>query len=86
MKLREVYVCEDCGLELEVVKECCDEETEGAACGCAPCAITCCDKELAKNSDRPVTRAIHYRAFAQHFVLPSPSRERGWGVRVERRA
>jgi len=50
MKLDEVYVCEDCGLELAVVKECGDEETENATCECTPCAITCCEKELVKKS------------------------------------
>ena len=44
MKAGEVYACESCGLELQVVKTCADEE-EGA-CGCSE-AITCCGKPLA---------------------------------------
>ena len=49
MKMGEVYACEDCGLELEVVRECCGE-AEGSTCDCEPCAITCCGKELTKKS------------------------------------
>jgi len=48
MKLGEVYICEECGLELEVVKECCENGVEQETCKCEPCAITCCDKELIK--------------------------------------
>ena len=48
MKMDEVYVCEDCGMELKVVKECCEDETEQQTCQCEPCVISCCGKELAK--------------------------------------
>jgi hypothetical protein len=45
MKIDEVYVCEDCGLELKVVKEC-DSGAEGAcACGCV---LSCCEKPLTR--------------------------------------
>ena len=37
MKIGQVYVCGDCGLELKVVKECdCDEES----CSCSD--LQCC--------------------------------------------
>ena len=43
MKLGEVYVCEGCGLELQVVKTC--GENEEGACACTE-AIACCGKPL----------------------------------------
>ena len=45
MKLGQVYVCEECGLELEVVKECqeCGEEEE---CTLADCTFQCCGEEM----------------------------------------
>jgi len=43
MKLGEVYVCQGCGLELQVAKTCGDDE-EGA-CACTE-AITCCGRPL----------------------------------------
>jgi len=47
MKLGQVYVCEDCGLELEVVKECKECGTEADTCGCeAPCTFECCGEPL----------------------------------------
>ena len=43
MKVGEVYVCAECGLELEVTKSCADNE-EGA-CGCLE-PVTCCGAPL----------------------------------------
>ncbi len=43
MKAGEVYVCEECGLELQVLKSCADSE-EGA-CACAE-SLTCCGGPL----------------------------------------
>ena len=45
MKLGQVYVCEECGLELEVVKECeeCGEEGE---CTLVECEFKCCGEEM----------------------------------------
>jgi hypothetical protein len=45
MKLGQVYVCEECGLEIKVVKECeeCGEEGE---CTLSDCAFQCCGEEL----------------------------------------
>jgi hypothetical protein len=52
MKKGEVYVCEDCGLELQVVKECKDAGTPAEECGCHttadPCTMFCCGTELVK--------------------------------------
>ena len=43
MKVGETYVCEDCGLELQVVKTCAEQET--GACGCLE-PLSCCGKPL----------------------------------------
>jgi len=53
MKLGDVYVCEDCGLELKVVNECDECGTDAAECGCEePCVFECCGEELKlKESD-----------------------------------
>ncbi len=53
MKLGEVYVCKDCGLELQVVKECRDQGKPAAECACHddggdPCTFSCCGKPLEK--------------------------------------
>lgn len=52
MRKGEVYVCEDCGLELQVVGECRDVGTPADECGChttaGPCTFSCCGKELVK--------------------------------------
>jgi len=52
MKMNQVYVCESCGLELKVVKECseCGVETSSSsaeACGCAQgCSFDCCGSPM----------------------------------------
>ncbi|HHS13353.1 MAG TPA: hypothetical protein ENN03_06240 [bacterium] len=52
MKKGEVYICEECGLELEVVKECRDSGKPAESCGCHdhgdPCSLSCCGCELRK--------------------------------------
>jgi hypothetical protein len=54
MKEGEVYTCEECGLELQVVKECTDTGTSGEKHACTPdsgtCTFSCCGKELVKRS------------------------------------
>jgi hypothetical protein len=47
MKKGQVYVCEDCGLEVEVVKECedCGPGT-GKECGYEECEFKCHNKPL----------------------------------------
>jgi len=44
MQVGQVYACRDCGLELQVVKACSDEE--GGACCAEPCEFTCCGEPL----------------------------------------
>ena len=46
MKLGQVYACEDCGLELEVVKECEECGTEEGECTIADCTFQCCGEEM----------------------------------------
>ena len=52
MKKGEVYVCKDCGLELQVIKECKDAGTSAKGC-CShskgdSCNLSCCGKDLVK--------------------------------------
>jgi hypothetical protein len=47
MKLGQVYVCEECGLELKVVKECKECGQEDEACGCTEhCTFACCGEDM----------------------------------------
>jgi hypothetical protein len=46
MKLGQVYVCEECGLELQVVKECEECSDEEGECGLEECVFMCCDEEM----------------------------------------
>jgi hypothetical protein len=47
MELGQVYVCEDCGLELEVVKECVECGTSAAECACEePCVFSYCGEDM----------------------------------------
>ena len=52
MKKGEVYVCEGCGLELQVVNECKEVGTPAEECGCHSGDETpefaCCGKPLIK--------------------------------------
>ncbi len=54
MKKGDIYVCPECGLELEVVKECKDYGTPSADCACHeegkadPCTFSCCGETLVK--------------------------------------
>jgi hypothetical protein len=54
MKKGEVYICEDCGLELQVLKECKDAGTPAEECACHatadPCTMSCCGKDLVKKA------------------------------------
>jgi hypothetical protein len=48
MKLGQIYVCADCGLELQVVKECDECGQPSEECGCTEhCTFECCGKPLA---------------------------------------
>ena len=54
MKKGEVYVCADCGIELQVIKECKEAGTSSEDCACHadgdPCTFSCCGKELQKKT------------------------------------
>ncbi len=52
MQVGQVYVCEGCGLELKVLKECQECDQEAGECECpAPCTFECCGEPLKlKNS------------------------------------
>jgi hypothetical protein len=45
MKLGQVYTCQDCGIQLKVVREC--KECGAETCGCeSPCTFECCGEPL----------------------------------------
>lgn len=46
MKKDQVYICEDCGLELQVIKECKKCEPSDDCCEATECRFVCCDTEL----------------------------------------
>ena len=46
MKEGQVYFCDDCGLELKVVKECKECGTSAAECSSEECTFVCCNKPL----------------------------------------
>jgi len=50
MKKGDIFTCKDCGLELQVIKECDETETSADECCCSPqanpCTFSCCGKEL----------------------------------------
>jgi hypothetical protein len=54
MKLNEVYLCPDCGLEITITKECTDAGKHGQPTDCCnpastrACVLTCCGEELQK--------------------------------------
>lgn len=41
----QIYVCKDCGLELQVIKECAECGSEDC-CEAGECKFLCCDEEL----------------------------------------
>jgi len=53
MRKGDIYTCEECGLELQVTKECKDAGTPVDECGChefdeSGCTFSCCGKEMTK--------------------------------------
>jgi hypothetical protein len=50
MKTGEIYICEDCGIEVQVTRECSEDDSSCHACGChserESCTLTCCGKEM----------------------------------------
>jgi len=45
-----VYRCENCGLELQVVNECKEFGVPPEQCKCPPCTFVCCGEELKKKA------------------------------------
>jgi len=52
MKKGEIYVCEGCGIEIQVIKECKDVGTPAEECCChdegSSYTFSCCGKPLVK--------------------------------------
>jgi hypothetical protein len=46
LKKGQIYTCEDCGLEIEVIQECDECMDEEGSCAHEECKFICCDKEL----------------------------------------
>lgn len=46
MKKGQVYVCDTCGLELQVIKECDSCGQPADSCVHEECRFVCCDSEL----------------------------------------
>ena len=50
MRAGEIYTCTECGIELQVVKECEHSDLPADQCGChedgGACTFTCCGKPL----------------------------------------
>jgi len=46
MKNGQIYFCEECGLELQVIKECTEDGAHPKGTPCKHCTHICCDKEL----------------------------------------
>ena len=57
MKKGDIYMCEECGLELQVIKECHDDELHEGDCACNDpqsnaCVFKCCDLEMVHKAAR----------------------------------
>lgn len=46
LKKGQILTCRDCGLELEVIKECSECGPESESCAHLECAFKCCGKEM----------------------------------------
>jgi hypothetical protein len=46
MKLGQVYVCEECGLELKVEKICTANSGHPKGVSCTRCVHVCCNKDM----------------------------------------
>lgn len=54
MKFGQVYFCENCGLELQVVRECHDVGKPVGDCDHEPCTMICCGRELKLKEEKVV--------------------------------
>lgn len=50
MKVGDIYTCEKCGIELQVLKECKEAGMPADDCECAPCTFSCCGEDLKKKN------------------------------------
>lgn len=51
MKKGEIYTCRECGLEIQVISECSEQETHSRECsGKGSCSFSCCGEELVKKT------------------------------------
>lgn len=48
VKVGEVYSCEKCELEVQVVRECQEVSASSEECDCTPCSLVCCGEGLKK--------------------------------------
>ncbi len=52
MKQGDIYYCKDCGIELQVVKECKNTDIPAEQCAChaegESCSFSCCGSDLVK--------------------------------------
>jgi hypothetical protein len=46
MKMGQVYVCEECGLEIQVVKECEECGEDDTECSLEECRFMCCGEDM----------------------------------------
>jgi len=46
MKEGQVYVCEECGLELKVAKSCTADSNHPKGVSCTRCIHVCCNKDM----------------------------------------
>ena len=51
MKVGQIYVCPECGVELQVVKAC--GESDHPSCGPEECKLMCCDQEMQLSTGGP---------------------------------
>jgi len=52
MKKGQIYVCEECGLKLQVIEECDECGTDAQECSCVEhCDFSCCGEEMALQED-----------------------------------
>jgi hypothetical protein len=46
MKVGQIFYCADCGLELQVVKECTECDSDEGTCSEETCTFSCCNEPM----------------------------------------
>jgi len=46
MKKGDIYVCEECGLEIQIIRECTECGTADSECSDETCDFVCCNQPL----------------------------------------